>query len=332
MKRLIPLLIGLCLLALLAACQPELEEVTVEVTRVVTETVEVEGEAVEVTRVVTEEDEVASSAPTGEAVAALAPVSANLPQQRQAQRLIIKNADMAVTVNDTEAAANEATAATVGAGGYIISQRVWDANGYRYATMTLGVPVTEFERVLRALRTLGTVTNDAASGDDVTEEFVDLESRLATLRTTHTRLLGFLEEAENVEEILALNEQIAEVETELSRIQGRMQYLQNRAAFSTINLQLNPFVPTPTPTPTATPTPLPTPQNWHPADTARVAAVQFQDTAQRVTDVAIYQGIVCGPWLLLLALMVYGAWRILRRLGKLQGLAEPRTEQMAEER
>ena len=230
-------------------------------------------------------------------------------------RLIIKEAQMELLVENTNMAVNRVTDIGVGAGGYILSQRVWDdVQGHRHATMTLGVPVARFERVLQQLRRLGEVTNEEASGDDVTEEYVDLDSRLESLRTTHQRLLSFLEDAETVEEILALNERIAEVEAQLSQIQGRMNYLSDRAAFSTVTVMLEPNIPSPTPTPTMTPTPTPTPTRWTPGVTARQATVELQHTTQGILSFLIYYGIVCGPWLLLVVPLAYGGWRVLNRV------------------
>lgn len=299
------LLIGIILLA---ACQPETLTEVIEVTRVVTETVEVEGETVEVTVVVTDSDEVIvandearEGAPAGQA------------RLNTTERLIIKTGQLGVTVEDTHEAVDETTDVIVGVGGYIVSQNVWESGGYHYAQMTLGVPVATFEQSMQALSQLGMVTQESATGQDVTEEFVDLESRLGNLLATQERLRSFLEEAENVEEILAVNEELSEIEEELEVIQGRMNYLADRAAFSTITLDLNPLIPTATPSPTPTATPLPTPESWRPGDTAQLAAVQLQESAQNTADFAIYSSIAAGPWLVLIGMFGFAGSRLWRR-------------------
>ena len=200
--------------------------------------------------------------------------------------------------------------------GYIINQRVYDDDqGYRYATMRLAVPVICFEEAMKALRQLGAVIDESASGEDVTEEFVDLHSRLANLEATRDRLRSFLDQAENVEQALEVNEELKKIEEEIAIIQGRINFLRDRAAFSTIDLIIQPWIPTPTPspTPTATPTPLPTPDTWRPGNTAETARVQLQNTAQDVADFTIYNSIVCGPWLLLLLIGFSPAWLLYRR-------------------
>lgn len=306
---------------LIAACGGD-EEAESEEILDQSEAGQVEGEQAEVSRVVTEQIEVAEEAAAAQPPAAQATPDSGgagavpLPVVAQPEgRLIIKEAQMNLMVENTDMAVNRVTDIAVGAAGYILSQRVWDDDlGYRHATITLGVPVDRFERVLQQLRRLGEVTNEEASGDDVTEEYVDLDSRLESLRTTHERLLSFLEEAETVEEILALNQRISEVEGQLSQIQGRINYLSNRAAFSTVSVMLEPNVALPTPTPTVTPTATPTPTPWTPGDTARQASLRLEHTAQGILSFLIYYGIVCGPWLLLIAPLTYGGWRLVRRV------------------
>ncbi|MCP4362655.1 MAG: DUF4349 domain-containing protein [Chloroflexi bacterium] len=228
------------------------------------------------------------------------------------QRLIIKNGNMVIMVEDTETAVSEATDLTLQLDGYIISQQVWDdERGYRYATMRVGIPVLRFEGAMQAFRELGQVTNEAASGEDVTDQFVDLQSRLDNLIATRDRLRTFLEQATNIEEALRINEELKVVEEEIAVIQGRLNYLADRASFSTLDLTLNPWVPTPTPSPTPTNTPIPTAQAWSPGNTAKLASVELQESAQETADFGIYYGIFCGPWLILLGLVLLGSWKVI---------------------
>ncbi|MCA9969952.1 MAG: DUF4349 domain-containing protein, partial [Anaerolineales bacterium] len=243
------------------------------------------GEVVAVTRIVTEVIVEGEAAPAPGAVGALQPTpaaTAAAPGEPGApqQRLIIKDGRMVLTVVDTETAVTQATQLAVDLGGYIISQTLRDDDqGYLYATMRLAVPVNQFERALRDLRQLGDVTDESSSGEDVTDEFVDLNSRLTNLQATRDRLLEFLDQAETIDEVLEINAELTSVEEDIAVIQGRLNFLADRAAFSTIDLTLNPLLPTPTPSPTPTATPIPTPESWRPGDTAGTALVELQNTA-----------------------------------------------------
>ena len=284
-------------------------EVNVEVTRIVVDTV-TESMAADTAEMPAEEEAMPAPAPT-------APTdNADNTVATPTARLIIKDGRMIVIVEDTETAVDRAVSLTVDLGGYLISQHIYnDEQNYRFATLQLAVPVLTFEDTMRSLRTLGTVTDESASGDDVTEEFTDLNSRLTNLKATRDRLLEFLEQAETIEQSLEVNERLKVIEEEIAVIEGRISFLSERASFSTISLTLNPWIPTatPSPTPTFTPTPTPTqpptPDIWRPADTAKTAAVQLQNTSQSVADVAIYTGIVCGPWLILLLILAVVVWK-----------------------
>lgn len=322
----------LTLLVVLAACagQSETVEVPVEVTRVVTETVVEEGQTVEITRIVTLSEEPSAEIPSAEdaitgseppALQATAQATSIAASEQAPQRLIIKDGRMVITVVDTETAVSRATQLVVESGGYIISQNTYDDDlGYKYATMRLAVPVDQFEFALRELRRLGEVIDESSSGTDVTDEYVDLNARLTNLQITRERLLEFLDEAGTIDEILEVNEELVKVEEEIAIIQGRIDSLRDRAAFSTIDLTLNPLLPTPTPSPTATATPLPTPESWRPGDTAGTAVVQLQNSAQNVADFTIFYGILLGPWLMLLLL---STWIMMRLRRWWQGRTSP---------
>jgi hypothetical protein len=242
--------------------------------------------------------------------AANASGSAALTQPR-AQRMIIKNAELELLVSHTDVALDGITVIAVDYGGYIISTHTWYEDEYKLATVRLGVPVLEFENVLRRLRGLALqVISEIASGEDVTDQYVDLQSRLTNLQATRDRIREFLEKAETVEEALQVNEQLSLVEGQIEEIQGRMNYLRDRAAYSTIEVQLNPDRPTPTPTPTPTvtptptPSPTPTPEAWLPGETLKSATSVLTTVVRTLVDVVIWVLVVLGPFLAVAALIV----------------------------
>jgi hypothetical protein len=231
------------------------------------------------------------------------------PVRPQADRMIIKNAEMELLVADTDVALDSITIIAADYGGYIISSHTWFEDGFKYATIRMGVPVVEFENILRRLRGLALqVTNEIASGEDVTDQYVDLQSRLTNLQATRDRIREFLDKAETVEEALQVNEQLSQVEGQIEEIQGRMNYLRDRAAYSTISVQLSPERPTPTPTATPTPTPTPTPVAWRPGETLSEAGGVLTSILKGLVDAVIWIIIVLGPFLVPVALL---AWLVI---------------------
>jgi len=249
-------------------------------------------------------------------------------------RKVIKNADMRLLVEDTNVAVNRSTQIVSDLGGYIVSSRIWYqdyfGNSLMYATITIGIPVDEFERALNRFRDLSIrVLDENASGEDVTDQYVDLQSQLVNLEATRARIQEFLADAKTVDEALRINQELANIEAQIEQIKGRMNYLADRSSFSTITVNFEPELPilTPTPTPTIAPTSTPRPTAtlapWEPGET-------FGDAKQTVTvayrgifDFLIWLVVVILPILLPPALIIWGLWKLLnRKTNKPSGGAE----------
>jgi hypothetical protein len=213
-------------------------------------------------------------------------------------RLIVKNADLQLTVEDTDVAIDRLTQVVGDVGGYIISSRVWYqarlSIDYKYASITLGVPVDQFETAMRRLRDLAlTVDDERAGGQDVTDEYVDLQSRLRNLEATRDRIRAFLDQAQTVEEALRVNEELKTVEDEIETVQGRMNYLFDRSSYSTITVELSPALPELPVTPT--PTPAPAPEPWSAGRVAENASKTLASILRALAELAIWFGIVVLP-------------------------------------
>jgi hypothetical protein len=237
----------------------------------------------------------------------------------RANQMIIKNGEMNLLVADVDVALDRATGIAVELGGYLLSGKSWMQDGFKYASLTVGVPVNQFETAQRRMRALAVqVLNDTASGQDVSTEYVDTQSRVANLEATAARIREFLKQAKDVNEALAVNAKLAEVEDEIEKAKGRMQYLSDRAAYSTLTVSFEPQRPTPTstpePTPTLEPTPTttPTPAVWRPDKTLATATGTLAGLLQVMVDALIWFTVVIVPF----ALPVVGLvllWRYVRR-------------------
>lgn len=244
--------------------------------------------------------------------------SGDLTVIERANRMIVKNADIKLTVKDTDVAIDRATQIVGDAGGYIVSSRVWYqdyyGNNLKYAAITIGVPVDEFEKALSRLRGLALkVVDETAAGDDVTDQYVDLQSQLTNLEATRARIQDFLKDAKTVDEALRINQELSNIEAQIEQIKGRMNYLNDRSAYSTITLNLEPEFPVLTPTPTATPYPTATPIPWNPGATFGEAKSTITVLYQGIADFLIWLGVVILPIVLPPALILWAIWKWLNR-------------------
>jgi hypothetical protein len=230
--------------------------------------------------------------------------------------MIIKSAEIRLRVENTDTAIDRVTQVVGDAGGYIISSRVWyqahyDGENYKYSTITIGVPVLQFERSLNRLRGLAVkVLDESASGEDVTDQYVDLESQLTNLEATRERIKSFLDDAKNVDEALRINAELSEIERQIEEIKGRMNYLKDRSSYSTITITLEPELPEIVPTPT------PEPKPWSPGETFDDATKTLTRTYQGIVELLIWFFIVLLPILAPPIFLVWLLWRFLTRKAK----------------
>lgn len=222
--------------------------------------------------------------------------------------MIIKNGEMNLLVADTDRAVEYITGVAVDLGGYLISSRMWQADGFKSAQVTMAIPSEQFENARQRIRGLALqVLNDTASGQDASEEYVDLQSRVNNLEATAARLHEFLKEAKDAEQALAVNNHLTDVEAELEQVKGRMQYLRERAAYSTLTVNVELQRPTPTPAPTATPI------VWQPEKTVAAASDRLSSMLRGLGDVLIWLGITIAPFAIPAALISVGAWHWKRK-------------------
>jgi predicted lipid-binding transport protein (Tim44 family) len=256
---------------------------------------------------------------------------AMLNYQSSSVRMVIKDAEIELLVEDTDRAIDQVTQLTADYGGYLISSQSWYDGEFKYAAIRLAVPSQSFETALTNLRHLGVkVVRETGSGQDVSAEYTDLQSRLTNLEATAARVREFLNAAQTVEESLRVNQQLSELEAQIEQIKGQMKYYEGRSAFSTITANLVPQRPTPTPAPTATPTSTPTPTatptpkpSWNPGHTFSNASGVLGSLLRATVDLLIWLIVVFGPFLVIVVVAVLLLDRILHLRIRLQSSRRP---------
>ncbi|MDQ4127683.1 MAG: DUF4349 domain-containing protein [Actinomycetota bacterium] len=201
-------------------------------------------------------------------------------------RKIIKTAELGVRVEEVRESAARAQQIAASYGGNVLSSRVSRDSDSVYADLTLSVPSSEFEATLDELRDLGKeVTTDAVTGEDVTEEFVDLESRERNLLAAEESLLRLYDAAKSVGDTLAVQRELTNVRGEIELVQGRIKYLEQRTAFSQITLTIEPV-----------PDPSQPASSWDPAAVAARAWGASLGVLQALAT-AVISAFVFGWWL-----------------------------------
>ncbi|MCY9784454.1 DUF4349 domain-containing protein [Nocardiopsis sp. EMB25] len=157
-----------------------------------------------------------------------------------ADRDLIHTATMSVRVSDVPEAAELAKELTIEAGGYVASEQLRTPAGrVPTAQLALRIPNDGYEDALADLAELGDRSDLERSVDDVTDEVADVESRIETAQTSLETLRGYLEEAEDVDDLLRIEQEIQTRQSELESYQARLETLTNQTTYSTVHLSLD---------------------------------------------------------------------------------------------
>jgi len=146
------------------------------------------------------------------------------------------------------------------------------------------------------LRGLGlNVLKESSSGQDVSAEYTDLQSRLDNLEATAARVRTFLDSSKTVSDSLAVNSQLSDLEGQIEQIKGQMKYYEGRAAFSTISVTLTPEPPVVQPEPEPA---------WNPLRTFNRATAALGQLLRASADIVIWFVVLTSPLTLALVGLV----------------------------
>lgn len=257
------------------------------------------------------------SAPNGD-LASLQKVSETEPLGEMGNRKIIKDADLTMEVDSPLDTQGKVTSIAEAHGGFVVtseskqrsaedpSQRVVDVS------LIIRVPASQFGPTRDAILGLSkNVIDKKTTGQDVTEEFIDLEARIKTQAALEAQFMEIMKQANKVADALEVQRQIAEVRTEIEKLEGRKRFLENRSSLSTITVNLK-----------APSTVLVTPSGF--AIEIKEAAKESVSIAREIILFLIRFVIVMIPIFLFVLLPIGLVARILiRRARRLRTLAPP---------
>lgn len=165
------------------------------------------------------------------------------------ERRIIRNATLTIQANDPAAAGRRVAAIAETSGGFVSSNETSgtlanDDGKSITVIISVRVPSGSFNTVLEQIRATGTrTTSENITGQDVTEEYIDLEARIRTKQALEAQFLEILKRTQTVADALAVQKQVGDVRTEIEQLEGRRRFLADRVSLSTITVTLE----TPTP-------------------------------------------------------------------------------------
>jgi len=218
------------------------------------------------------------------------------------ERMIVRTGEISLVVEDVVDARDEIADLAVRFNGYVVSSQISGEEQDRIGWISIRVPDDKFEQALAKLRDLAVrVTSESTSSRDVTEEYIDLKSRLKNAEATEKQYLALLEKAEKVEDILRIYDSLSRVRSEIEQIKGRMQYLERTTSMSLITVHLQPV---------ATAKPL-VRAGWSAMEALKAAVRGLVIAGQWLGTIAIWLIIFSPVWGAALGIIYY--WRRRRR-------------------
>jgi hypothetical protein len=157
-------------------------------------------------------------------------------------RRVIRNGEIDLEVSDVETASRQFRELVADRGGFMTSSSAQTLSEDRKRNfLSFDVPAEQFESTLDRMRDHSIVTeviHESTTTQDVTEEYVDLESRLSNLMATEARFVELLDSAISISEILDVEYELSRVRGEIEQLQGRINYLDQRTSYSRISVTL----------------------------------------------------------------------------------------------
>jgi len=160
------------------------------------------------------------------------------------ERLVIQNADLSIVVADPEIKMAAISAMAKELGGFVVSSNIYQSylsNGEPVpeGSITIRIPAEKLDNALNQIKADAVeVRNENRSGEDVTQNYIDLNSQLHSMEAAVTQLNKIMQNAEKTEEVLNVFSQLQSYNQQIEIIKGQIQYYEQASALSAISITL----------------------------------------------------------------------------------------------
>ena len=234
-------------------------------------------------------------------------------ESAQIERMIVKSGILSIQVADPAYVADQITAIATKFNGFVVSSELHKSysSDNPSGTVEIRVDATKFEAAIEEIEALVTdpekyIRNKNIFGDDITDQYVDQESRLKSLEAKKAKLEEILDMAKTVKDTLSVYNEIASVNEEIEHVKGRMTYMEQSSRLSSLTINIESI---PEPVVIAG-------YEWNIGDSFRQSINAFINTGQGFIDFILYFVISVLPFLIIIFLPIVLIIRWLIRRGK----------------
>ena len=164
------------------------------------------------------------------------------------ERIVIKNASLSIVVADPIDSMESISDMAEEMGGFVVnsySYKTTTSQGLEVPTanITVRVPAEKLDEAIEQIKAMVEdadldILNEDISGQDVTGEVTDLESRLRNLEAAETQLLEIMENAYDTEDVITIFRELTSIREEIEVIQGQIKYYRESASLSAVSVYL----------------------------------------------------------------------------------------------
>lgn len=172
-------------------------------------------------------------------------VAGMAPSDTSAQdRLVIMNADLTIVIPDPQAKLQAISQMATSMGGFVVSMNMDQTtlqNGQTApeGSISIRIPSGKLDDALKQIKAEAIeVRNETQTGQDVTQQYVDLQSQLDALQAAETQLTAIMQNATKTQDVLDVFNQLESYRQQINVIKGQMQYFQQASTYSLINVTL----------------------------------------------------------------------------------------------
>ncbi|HNB51814.1 MAG TPA: DUF4349 domain-containing protein, partial [Anaerolineales bacterium] len=165
-------------------------------------------------------------------------------EQTAGERIVIKNASLSIAVQNPAENLDAITALADEFGGFVVSSNLYkttlaDGGEVPQASITLRVPAERLDEALNRIKSgAGEILSETVSGQDVTSEYTDLQSRLKNLQEAEAQLQAIMDDANRTEDVINVFNQLTSYREQIEIVKGQIQYYETSAAFSAITVDI----------------------------------------------------------------------------------------------
>lgn len=164
--------------------------------------------------------------------------SANIPNVPATNRMVVKNADISLKVDDAKKALTEAEQLAKSLGGYVEGGNLTSPpEGTPQSSAVLRVPSKLYETAMKALRGMGEVLSETSNAQDVTAQYADTQGRLSVLTAEADSYVTMLRGAKKIGELMEIKDRLSQVRQEIASLKSQAKALQNESSLSTIRAE-----------------------------------------------------------------------------------------------